>query len=147
MEGIGEAGEEVERNKVGDDEGEKNREDRELPEREGFRGGFGRAETEEFEIFARNESEGEREENKSNTDKAKLKEEANSLVLDDGVGDGVNVLREGSGHSNTGAAEADAEENIIRRGEPSTEGDGIESEAGVSRGGDVAVKLRRLGGS
>ena len=113
MEGVGEAGEEVECDQIGDDEGEENWKNGELPERESLRGGFGGAKAEEFEVLARDESEGERQKNKSDAEETELEEEADSLVLDDGVGDGIFVSGESFGHGDTGATEADAEENVI----------------------------------
>lgn len=125
VEGVGEAGKEVEGNEVGEQEGDEQR-------KGGVRAEAGAAE-------AREAGEIEHEEEKGDADEAEFEEEAEELVLDDffGGGDEVGVERV---HSSAGAAETDAEEDGPGGVDPGAEGGGAEAEADVGGFGDVAVK-------
>ncbi len=120
LEGIGKAREEIERNEIGDDEAQEERQSgvsEEKIERLGRIGSLGANSTAVKEFIGENvweEGEEKAKNSQEKTDQAGLEKERKSLMLDDFFGGG-DLERIGSMHGAASTAETDAEENAKGR--------------------------------
>ncbi len=123
MKSIGEAGKELHRDEIGDNESNQ--------QRQGGMGPEG--------VVAGAEGEAEGGEEKDNADEASFEEKGDGLILDNflgtGVRDGVKFV-----HGDAGATETDAKEDGARILRPGGKGGSTKAETDIGGFGNIAIK-------